>query len=138
MTKMLSCALLTCLILAVGVALRATAAQDRTSQPGQPTQGRVWIENRGDTEAVPVTIQNMATEAPPLRVQVEGTASVTMNALSGQAGVARPLWEYRDVIIPSGQSPTTMLNAAGADGWETSGLAVSVQGGTLVVMKRAR
>jgi hypothetical protein len=136
MTKMLSCALLTCLMLAVGVALRATAAQDRTSQPGQPTQGRVWIENRGDMEAVPVTIQNMAADAPPLRVQVVGTASG--NALSGQAGVTRALWEYRDVIIPSGQSPTTMLNAAGADGWETSGLAISVQGGTLVVMKRAR
>jgi len=77
MTKMLSCVLLACLLLAAGVAVRATAAQDRTSQPGQPTQGRVWIENRGDMEAVPVTIQNMATEAPPLRVQVMGTATVT-------------------------------------------------------------
>ena len=67
-----------------------------------------------------------------------GTATVTMNALSAQAGVARPLWEYQDVTIPSGQSPTTILNTAGADGWETTGLAVSVQGGTLVVMKRAR
>ena len=137
MSRMLSCTFLACLLLAVGVALRATAAQDRTSQPGQPTQGRVWIENRGDSEAVPVTIQNMATDAPPLRVQVMGTATSTMNALSAQAGVARPRWEYQDVTIPSGQSPTTILNAAGADGWETTGLAVSVQSGTLVVMKRA-
>src|SRR5687767_12451060 len=70
MTKTLACALSACLLFAVGAPLRTTAAQDRTAQPGQPTQGKVWIQNRGDVEAVPVTIQNMATEGPPLRVQV--------------------------------------------------------------------
>lgn len=138
MTKRLACALLACLLLAVGATLRTTAAQDRTSQPGQPTQGKVWIQNRGDMEAVPVSIQNMATEAPALRVQVVGTPTVTIDAQSGQARAARQLWEYQDVTIPSGQGPTAILSAAGADGWETAGLALPVQGGTLVVMKRPR
>jgi len=138
MTKTLACALFACLLLAVAATLRTTTAQDRTSQPGQPTQGKVWIQNRGDMEAVPVSIQNMATEGPPLRVQVVGTPTVTINALSGQAPEARQLWEYQDITIPSGQGPTAILNAAGAEGWETAGLAVPVQGGTLVVMKRPR
>ena len=67
MTKTLACALSACLLLAVGAPLRSTAAQAGTAQPGQPTQGTVWIQNRGETEAVPVSIQNMATEGPPLR-----------------------------------------------------------------------
>ena len=138
MTKTLACVLFACLLLAAGVALRVTAAQDRTPQPGQPTQGKVWIQNRGDAEAVPVSIQNMAKETPPLRVQVIGTPTVTIGAPSGQARAARQLWEYQDVTIPSGQDSAALLNAAGADGWEATGLAVPVQGGTLVVMKRPR
>ena len=138
MTRTLAYALMACLLFAVGATVRTTADQDRTSQPGQPTQGKVWIENRGEMEAVPVTIQNMATEAPPLRVQIIGTPTVATDALGGQAPSARQLWEYQDVTIPSSQGPTAILNAAGADGWETTGLAVPVQGGTLVVMKRAR
>jgi hypothetical protein len=138
MTKTLACVLVVSLLLALGTHPRATAAQDRTAQPGQPTQGRVWIENRGDLEAVPVTIQNMATEAPPLRVQVVGPPTAPADALNGQALGSRQLWEYWEVTIPSGQGPTTVLNAAGAEGWEITGLAVPVQGGTLVVMKRPR
>lgn len=138
MTKTLACALSACLLLALGAPLRTTAAQDRTAYPGQPTQGKVWIQNRGDVEAVPVTIQNMATEGPPLRVQVVGTSSVTIDGLNGQVRAARQLWEYQDVTIPTGQGPNAILNAAGAEGWETTGVAVPVQGGTLVVMKRPR
>jgi type II secretory pathway component PulJ len=39
MTKMLACVLFASLLLAAGVALRATATQDRTLQPGQPNAG---------------------------------------------------------------------------------------------------
>jgi hypothetical protein len=138
MNKTLACVLAACVLLALGANPRTRAAQDRTAQPGQPTQGKVWIENRGDLEAVPVVIQNMATEAPPLRVQVIETPTATVNALNGQARGARQLWEYQDVTVPSGQGPTAILNAAGAEGWETTGLAVPLQGGTLVVMKRPR
>jgi hypothetical protein len=139
MTKILACVLFASLLLAAGVALRATAAQDRTLQPGQPTQAKVWIQNRGDAESVPVSIQNMDREALPLRVQVIGTPTVTIGAASVlQARAARQLWEYKDVTIPSGQDPAAILNATGADGWETAGVAFATQGGTVIVMKRPR
>ena len=138
MIKTLACVLVTCLLVALATHPRATAAQDRTAQPGQPTLGKVWIENRGDLEAVPVTIQNMATDAAPLRVQVIGPPIAQVNAVNGQARGPRQLWEYQDVTITSGQDPRNTLNAAGAEGWETTGLAVPVQGGMLVVMKRPR
>jgi hypothetical protein len=136
MTKTLACVLFACFLLAVGFALRATAAQNLPLQPGQLTQERVWIQNRGEAEAVPVSIENMASEAPPLRVQVMGTPTVTIGAASGQVRAVRPLWEYRSVTIPSSQDPAALLNAAGADGWEATGVTVGAQGGTIVVMKR--
>ena len=70
--------------------------------------------------------------------QVVGNPTVTIDALSAQARAARQLWEYQDVTIPTGLGPTAILNAAGAEGWETAGLAVPVQGGILIVMKRPR
>ena len=136
MTKTLSCVLLTCLLLAAGAVLRARAAQDRTAQPGQPTQGKVWIQNHGDAEAVPVSIQSVAPEAPPLRVQIVG-ASTGATTASEQVRSTRQQWEYQVVTLPSGQAPPAVLNAAGADGWEATGM-TATQGGTLVVMKRPR
>ena len=131
MTKTIACVLSTCVVLAGGAVIRAKAPQDGTQKPGQATQAKVWIQNHGDAEAVPVTIQTMATEAPPLRVQVIGTPIV-------QARAVRQTWEYQNVTIQSGQNPAAILNSAGADGWEATGMAVPVQGGTLVVMKRPR
>jgi hypothetical protein len=131
MTKTLACVLSTCVVLAGGAVIRAGSAQDRASQPGQPTQGKVWIQNQGETEAVPVRIQTMASEAPPLRVQIIGSPTAL-------APAARQLWEYQAVTISTGQNPVTALNTAGMEGWEATGVALPVQGGTLVVMKRPR
>ena len=138
MNKTVACGILACLPLAAGFAVHPTSAQDRTAQPGQPTQGKVWIQNRGDAESVPVTIQNMAHEAPTLRVQVIGTPTVTIGNASLQVRATRQPWEYRNVTVPSGQDPVTLLNAAGTDGWEVTGVAVPAPGGTLVVLKRPR
>jgi hypothetical protein len=126
------------LVLAAAVALGAAAAQDRTAQPGQPTQGKVWIQNRGRAEAVPVLIQDVAGEAPPIRVQLTGTPTVAIGSPSGLVGAARQQWEYQGVMIANGQDPVTLLNRVGAEGWEVTGLATAVQGGNLVVMKRPR
>jgi hypothetical protein len=116
----------------------ADSSQDRTQQPGQPTRGKVWIENRGEAEAVPVNIQN-DTSSPPLKVQVMGVPTVTTGSGSFvQARTARQPWEYQAVRISSGQDPTAALNAAGADGWETTGVTFAEQGRTVVVMKRPR
>lgn len=138
MNKTLACALLACALLAGGAAIWGASAQDRTQQPGQPTQARVWIQNRGNTEAVPVSIQDVASESP-LRVQVAGTPTVTTGSGSVvQARVARQAWEYRDVSITAGQDPAAVLNGAGVDGWEAIGLAFPSAGGTVVLMKRPK
>jgi hypothetical protein len=97
----------------------------------------VWIQNRGDAEAVPVSIQNLE-RTQPLRVQVVGTPTVRIDASSGQPRSARQAWEYRSLTVPSGQDPTAALNTAGADGWEMTELVIPGQTGTFVVLKRPR
>jgi hypothetical protein len=138
MTRTLAGVCSACLVFAAAVALGAAAAQDRTAQPGQPTQGKVWIQNRGAAEAVPVLIQDVSGEAPPIRVQVTGTPTVAIGAPSGLVGAARQQWEYQSVVIAAGQDPAGLLNRSGADGWEATGLGIPVPGGTMVVLKRPR
>ena len=136
MKKTLVCVLSGSVLLAGGAAMLSASAQDRTPQPGQTTQGKVWIQNRGDSEAIPVILQNGGS-APPLRVQVEGTSTVTISPGSVvEARVTRQTWEYRTVTIPSGQDPAVLLNASGSEGWETAGVTLTDQGRTIVVMKR--
>ena len=136
MNKAIAGALAACVVL--GAALLPVSVQERTQRPGEPTQGKVWIQNRGDEEAVPVTIHNVVA-APPLRVQIAGapTVSIGSGSIVG-ARVVRQPWEYRDVSIPAGQDAASILNTAGADGWEASGVAFADQRGTVVIMKRPR
>jgi hypothetical protein len=137
MTKTLACLLSACALLGVAAMLSA-AAQDRTQYPGQPTQGKVWIQNRGNAEAVPVSIQSAAAE-PPLRVQVAGVPTVTTGPGSVvQARFARQSWEYRNVNITAGQDPVVVLNNAGVDGWESTGLVFPSADGSAIVMKRPK
>ena len=137
MNRTLVSAFSACVALVGGVAVYSVAAQDRTAQPGQPTQARVWIQNQGDAEAVPVSIQTMASGAPPLQVQLVGTPTVTI-AATGQPRPARQVWEYENLIIPAGQDPAAVLNAAGGEGWEATGVTLAARGGTVLVMKRPR
>jgi hypothetical protein len=136
MTRTAAALLAGCVLIAAGIVAGA-AAQDRTAAPGQPTKANVWIQNRGENEAIPVRIQTMAPEARPVRVQITGTPAVTIDAMSGPIRRARQTWEYQTVTIAAGQEPTAILNAAGAGGWETAGLALPAPGGgALIVMKR--
>jgi hypothetical protein len=82
---------------------------------------------------VPVSVQELAREAPPLRVQVVGTPAAT-----GTTAAARTRWEYRSVSVPAGQDPTPVLNTAGADGWEMTDLVIQGRTETVVVLKRPR
>jgi hypothetical protein len=137
-TTTVACLLSVSTLLAGGAALGAGSTQDRTQQPGQPTQGRVWIQNRGSAEAVPVSIQNVPSESP-MRVQIVGTPTVT--AIAGsvvQTRTVRQVWEYRDLNLAGGQDAITALNGAGNDGWEAIGLVLSPSGGTTVLMKRPK
>jgi hypothetical protein len=132
--------LLVCSSLIATIALlRASGVQQSTPYPGQPTQSSVRIQNHGTAEAVPVSVEGMAKDAQPLRVQLSGTLpAVTIRDGSVTARAVRQTWEYDVITVSSGQVPTTMLNAAGAEGWESAGIALPVQGGTVLVMKRPR
>ena len=65
---------LACVFVVGGTAM--LAAPDQTPQPGQMTQARVWIQNRGRGEAVPISLQE-ATLDTPLRVRIVNTRNPT-------------------------------------------------------------
>jgi hypothetical protein len=114
------------------------AAPGQADRPGQIAQNKVWVENRGRGEAVPVAIQEVTT-GTPIGVQVIGTPTV-MIAPSNvvQARLVRQQWEYRTITIPPGADTARVLTTAGADGWETTGIVLSNQAGSPLVMKRLR
>jgi hypothetical protein len=124
------------LVLLVGGAALAASAQDRTALPGQPTQARVWIQNREASEAVPVTF---VSSGAPVPVQFTGTPVVTTGPESVvTARAARQVWEYRDVRAAAGPDLVAALTAAGQDGWEATGIALQSAGQTVIVLKRPR
>jgi hypothetical protein len=123
-------------LFAGGTLMQRASAQDATQFPGQPTRANVWIRNRGDMEAVPVSIENVSTLSA-LRVEVAGIPRVTVDPAGVvQVRTARQAWAYRAVSVTAGQDPTAVLNSAGADGWETTGVAISTGGTTVIVLKR--
>ena len=123
-------------LLLVG-AVRVVRAQ-YTTYPGQPTQGKVWIQNRGEAEAIPVTMQG-GPSTEPLRVLVVGTPPVTIGSANlVPVRQSRQEWEYRSLPVTRGQDPALLLNSAGADGWEAVGLMVGDQDRTMMVMKRPK
>ena len=136
MKKTFACVVSACVLLAAGTVMQQASAQEGTQQPGQPTRANVWIQNRGDVEAVPVSIEKVTSELP-FRVEVTGEPMVTMDPRSVlQIRAARQSWAYRAVSVAAGQDPVAVLNSAGADGWETTGVALPTADGTLIVLKR--
>jgi hypothetical protein len=85
-------------------------------------------------EAVPVSIQNSGDDSLPIRVEVVGSG-IGANV---QAQFVQQRWEYRSIRIIPPQDPVPALNAAGSDGWETTGITFTEQGRTVVVMRRPR
>jgi len=109
-----------------------------TDRPGIVTRSRVWVENRGASEAVPVAIHDDGT-APPVRVQIAGTPTVALSQTAVlEARYGRQLWDYRALRVPAGQDPVALLQAAGSDGWETTGLHYAGAEGIVLVLKRPR
>ena len=125
------------IVVAVGVVTLAASVQDWTQRPGEATQGRVWIQNRGQDEAVPVTV---VPSGAPLPVQLARTPVAVIIGPESvvQARAARQVWEYQSVRLAAGQDIADALNRHGMDGWETTGLAFPSAGETVVIMKRPR
>src|SRR5262245_57926049 len=79
------------------------APEQTTITPGQMTQAKVWVQNRGDGEAVPVDIRGAdldATHALRVRV-VNGETSSGVLALRAQ--LTASVWDYRTLIIHADQ-----------------------------------
>jgi hypothetical protein len=122
-------------LLVTGTAPLAAPAQ---SYPGQPTQARVWIQNHGSGEAVPVSVQAISGDAS-MKVQVVGTPAVAISAAPIlDTRRARQTWEYQQLLATPDDNPTMELNRLGKDGWETALQYVTPRGALVVVLKRPR
>jgi hypothetical protein len=118
-----------------GTAMLAAPAQT-TQQPGQMTQARVWIQNRGRSEAVPVDLRETNLDVP-LRVRIVGGDPAQLDPVIVRAVV--PKWDYRSVTLPSDQAVVESLTREGAGGWETTGIVFpGAGGGTTFLLKRPR
>jgi len=114
--------------------------QPGTQQPGQMTQARVWIENRTREEAVPITIQGSALDAPPLRVRImnaQGT-SVTDDPVNVRIVRQPRVWQYQTIVVKPEVNLGTALTDAGAAGWETTGVWLTGASGTTILLKRLK
>ena len=114
------------------------AAPGQTLTPGQMTQARVWVQNRGAGEAVPVDLRE-TNLAAPLRVQVingEPGHGAATNPV--QVRVLRPSWEYQMLTVKANQDLAVALSGQGAAGWETSGIVLSDTDGMRLLLKRQR
>jgi len=116
------------------IAMVATAAV-QTAQPGQMTQPRVWVENRGRSEAVPVDIRDINLDKP-MRVHVLNGEAVATDVLPVRP--ARQQWEYELAIVPSNRDVAAVLNARGAAGWEAVGTTSVTAENTTILLKRPR
>jgi hypothetical protein len=121
-------------VLALASAALVSADQ---SYPGQPTQAKVWIQNHGKSEVVPVSLQESSGDVQ-LKVQVTSLPSVQVGNVVDVRQSARQTWQYARLVIRPDQDPIVELNRMGADGWETTGLQISESRGTAYVLKRSR
>ena len=143
MTRTLVCAA-SCggLVLAGSVMIAAPAQK----YPGQPTDARVWIENRTKPEAVAISVQDVAADTvmnvrlaavPP--VQIAGSApNAAPVQIAGGVEHRRQRWEYQTLLVRPGQDIAAELNRAGGDSWEATGSQTQDSNGMLFVMKRPR
>ena len=113
------------------------AAPGQTQQPGQMTQARVWIQNRGRSEAVPVELREVNLETP-MRVQVINGESGYATPGPVQVREMRRVWDYETVTVAATDDMAAALNQRGASGWETTGIVFANADGTTLLLKRPR
>jgi hypothetical protein len=122
-------------VLVVGAAILAAPGQ--TQQPGQMTQARVWIQNRGRAEAVPVELREVNLDTP-MRVQIMNGESGYATPGPVQVREIRRVWDYETITVAPTDDMAARLNQRGASGWETTGIAFVNADGTTLLLKRPR
>ena len=123
----------------IGVTAGAILAAPSQDRPGVATQARVWVENRGQNEAVPVSVIGGVQVTGTPNVAISGTTTVALvPSTTVQTRAARQTWEYRTLRVATGGDMAALLSASGLEGWEATGLQISEQTAVVVVMKRPR
>src|SRR3954469_5046533 len=95
-------------LLLAGTSMRA--APDQTARPGQMTDAKVWVQNRGKGEAVPVELREGNLDST-LKVQivngdVPNTSPVNVRHV-------RVLWDYETLTVQATEDLTQKLNTRG-------------------------
>src|SRR5215510_3574179 len=111
----------------------ATIGALRTPYPGQMTQAKVWVQNQGQHEAIPVDLRDVNLDKP-IRVRV----------VNGEAGSdvvpvrsSRQQWEYETAVAPA-RDVAGVLNARGLLGWEAVAATAVTADNVTVLLKRPR
>ena len=126
-----------CLGAFAATASALVAGQQTTLTPGQMTEARVKIENRGPDEAVPVDLRNVNVREP-LRVEVINGDASHPAVQPVLVRAARVTWEYATTTVAAGQDPVGVLHNRGAQGWELMGVTLPATGGMTFILKRMR
>jgi hypothetical protein len=126
------------MVLLACTAIVADRAAAQTAYPGQMTQARVWVQNRGSDEAVPVDVRDVSLEKPLMVHVVNGEPLFGEGTTPVQIRAARQPWEYQRVEVSQRADVAAVLNASGAAGWEVVATLSATPEGTSFLMKRPR
>ena len=124
----------------ISAATALIAAPDQTTaRPGQMTDARVWVENRGRAQAIPVDLRDANIDTP-LRVNVVNGTPGAMPPMADPLPVriARQIWEYKTIEIRATDDAAKLLAADGIAGWEATGVAFPGENKTTLLLKRLR
>jgi hypothetical protein len=123
------------LLLTTGLAM--TLVQG-TARPGEIPRADVWVKN-ATSEPLPIDIREVHTSAPMQVVLMNGEGSISAAAAAPiRVRVLPQTWTYRSMTIAATSDPASALQAAGADGWETTGLSWTRGQDTVILLKRPR
>ena len=121
------------LVVLAGVALAMLVSLRGSAQTQVREPAPVLVENRGVTQAVPVTVLNQTlavhTDRVPLDVAIREPLVLPIAVTSQQ-------WSYLEIRYQAGQSPLPLLQAAGRDGWEAAGVMYQLPSESAILMKR--
>jgi hypothetical protein len=113
------------------------APQQTTTTPGQMTQARIWVENRGRNEAIPIDLRDVNLDAP-LRIQVMNGDPSAPRLSPVLVNEVRKTWEYTMLRVGPHDDMMALLNGRGLLGWETTGITFAGSEDTQLLLKRLR
>ena len=82
-----------CVLIVAGTSILA-APEPAQQQPGQMTQARVWVQNRGRAETIPVDVREINLDAP-MKVQVINGDPGLARTNPVQVTEIRKAWEFK-------------------------------------------